>query len=61
MSFFSVMDCCHSGTGLDLPYEYDIKGGSKVFLFLFLFLFKFSVLIYFFFHFISFFSLNFLL
>lgn len=23
----SVMDCCHSGTGLDLPYEVDIRTG----------------------------------
>jgi hypothetical protein len=23
------MDCCHSGTGLDLPYEYSIKSKEK--------------------------------
>lgn len=25
----SIMDCCHSGTGLDLPYDYSIASGGK--------------------------------
>jgi hypothetical protein len=25
----AIMDCCHSGTGLDLPYDYSITSGGK--------------------------------